>query len=233
MISICNLNLIFVITSIFLFLPMRYFLFVLLVSIFLNLSAQKQTSFSGELTYKIERVDVKDSSKSMQLIFAKDSLLKVVNFSSDKGKQELIKHLRLNKSYLLMETPLQNFAIKTNEHLVKDTAVNYTFKKQRGHKKIAGMRAKMLSVKLKSVQQELTFLYLKKIPAKYANIYGDFPGLPVLFYVSTPDGLFRYTLQEFKKVNPPLELFMIPKAYKKVTFEEFAEEFSKLYETKE
>jgi hypothetical protein len=212
---------------------MRYFLLFFIFSIVSNLKAQKQLPFSGELTFKIERVDVKDSSKSIQLIYAKDSLIKVVNFNSDKGKQELIKHLSYNKSYLLIESPLQNFAIKTNEHLVKDSISNYTFKTQFGSKKIAGMRAKKVKVKLASVKNELTFLYLKKIPAKYANIYTDFPGLPVLFYVSTPDGLFRYTLQELKSSNPPLELFMIPKDYKKVTFEEFAEEFSKLYETKE
>jgi hypothetical protein len=212
---------------------MRYFLLFFIFSIVSNLKAQKQLPFSGELTFKIERVDVKDSSKSIQLIYAKDSLIKVVNFNSDKGKQELIKHLRYNKSFLLIESPLQNFAIKTNEHLVKDSISNYTFKSQFGSKKIAGMRAKKVKVKLASVKNELTFLYLKKIPAKYANIYTDFPGLPVLFYVSTPDGLFRYTLQELKSSNPPLELFMIPKDYKKVTFEEFAEEFSKLYETKE
>jgi len=212
---------------------MRYFLLFFIFSIVSNLKAQKQLPFSGELTFKIERVDVKDSSKSIQLIYAKDSLIKIVNFNSDKGKQELIKHLRYNKSYLLIESPLQNFAIKTNEHLVKDSISNYTFKSQFGSKKIAGMRAKKVKVKLTSVKNELTFLYLKKIPAKYANIYNDFPGLPVLFYVSTPDGLFRYTLQELKSSNPPLELFMIPKDYKKVTFEEFAEEFTKLYETKE
>jgi hypothetical protein len=212
---------------------MRYLLFFIIISNFSSIISQKQLPFSGELTYRIERVDVKDSSKSVQLIYAKDSLLKVVNFNADKGKQELIKHLRYNKSYLLIESPLQNFAIRTNEHLVKDTISKYTLKSQKGSKKIAGMRAKKVKVKLPSVQNELTFLYLKKIPAKYANIYTDFPGLPVLFYVSTPDGLFKYTLQEFKKVSPPLELFMIPKDYKKVTFEEFAEEFSKLYETKE
>jgi len=212
---------------------MRYFLLFFIFSIVSNLKAQKQLPFSGELTFKIERVDAKDSSKSIQLIYAKDSLIKIVNFNSDKGKQELIKHLRYNKSYLLIESPLQNFAIKTNEHLVKDSISNYTFKSQFGSKKIAGMRAKKVKVKLASVKNELTFLYLKKISAKYANIYTDFPGLPVLFYVSTPDGLFRYTLQELKSSNPPLELFMIPKDYKKVTFEEFAEEFTKLYETKE
>ena len=212
---------------------MRYLLSIFLLSIFLNFTAQKQPSFSGELTYKIERVDFKDSSRSVQIIYAKDSLIKIVNLNSDKGKQELIKHLTYNKSYLLIESPLQNFAIKTNEHLVKDTISNYTFKSQFGSKKIAGKRAKKVKVKLASVKNELTFLYLKKIPAKYANTYFDLPGLPVLYYVSTPEGLYRYTLQEFKEVNPPLELFMIPKDYKKVTFEEFAEEFSKLYESKE
>ncbi len=212
---------------------MRHFLLFLLLLCLTKPYAQKQLPFSGELTYKIERVDVKDSSKSIQLIYAKDSLIKVVNFNSDKGKQELIKHLTYNKSYLLIESPLQNFAIKTNEHLVKDTVVNYTFKNQSGSKKIAGKRAKKIKVKLKSVQNELTFLYLKKIQAKYANIYLDMPGLPVLYYISTPEGLYRYTLQEIKEVSPPLELFMIPKDYKKVTFEEFTEEFSKLYESKE
>jgi hypothetical protein len=212
---------------------MRYFLLFLIFSCLTKPFAQKQLPFSGELTYKIERVDVKDSSKSIQLIYAKDSLIKIMNFNSDKGKQELIKHLRYNKSYLLIESPLQNFAIKTNEHLVKDTSVNYTFKTQFGSKKIAGKHAKKIKVKLKSVQNELTFLYLKKIPARYANTYFDLPGLPVLYYISTPDGLYKYTLQEIKEVSPPLELFMIPKDYKKVTFEEFAEEFSKLYESKE
>jgi hypothetical protein len=212
---------------------MRYFVLFLLLSSISNFISQKQTPFSGELTYKIERVDVVDSTKSIQLIYAKDSLIKVVNFTSDKEKQELIKHLTYNKSYLLIESPLQNFAIKTNEHLVKNTLTNYTFKFQFGSKKIAGIRANKVKVKLKSVQNELTFLYLKKISAKYANNYFDLPGLPVLYYVSTPEGLYRYTLTAFKASNPPIELFLIPKDYKKVTFEEFAEEFSKLYESKE
>lgn len=212
---------------------MRYLISIFLVSFFLNFTAQKQSPFCGELTYKIERVDVKDSSKSVQIIYAKDSLIKIVNLNSDKGKQELIKHLRYNKSYLLIESPLQNFAIKTNEHLVKDSSSNYSFKSQMGSKKIAGMRAKKVKVKLTSVKNELTFLYLKKIPAKYANIYSDLPGLPVLYYISSQEGLYRYTLQEFKAVSPPLELFSIPKDFKKVTFEEFAEEFSRLYESKE
>lgn len=209
---------------------MRLMLLFSIVFIF-NISIfGQQKPFSGEITYKIERVDVKDSSKAIELIYARDSIIKVVNFSSDMGKQELIKHLRLNKSYLLIETPLQNFAVRTNEHLHVDTTVYYTFKKKFGTKKIAGIRVNKLSVKHKSLQNELTFYYAKKIPAKYANTYSDLPGLPVLFYIPTEKGLFRYTLSEIKFNTPPLQLFLIPGDYKKVSFDEFTDEFTKMYE---
>jgi len=212
---------------------MRNFLLFILIAYSTFIFSQKSAPFSGEITYQIERVDREDTVKAMQLIYAKDSLIKIVTISSDKGKQELIKHLTYNKSYLLIESPLQNFAVRTNEHLLKDSVKTYTFKKKFGTKKIAGLRAKKVSVKLESVKKDLIFLYLKKIPTNYANCYFDLPGLPVLFYISTPDGLFRYTLQKLKYANPPLELFMIPKDFKKVSFDEFAEEFSKLYESKE
>lgn len=208
------------------------FLFLLALSFNFTIFGQ-QKPFSGEITYKIERVDVKDSSKAIELIYARDSIIKVVNFSSEMGKQELIKHLRLNKSYLLIETPLQNFAVKTNEHLHVDTTIYYTFKKKFGSKKIAGIRVNKLSVKHKSLQNELTFYYSKKIPAKYANIYSDLPGLPVLFYIPTEKGLFRYTLSEIKFNTPPLQLFLIPGNYKKVSFDEFTDEFTKMYENED
>jgi len=49
--------------------------------------SQKNDVFSGELTYEIERVDIKDTIRSLMIIYAKDSLLKIVNFSSNSGKQ--------------------------------------------------------------------------------------------------------------------------------------------------
>ena len=100
--------------------------------------SQKQKPFSGELTYTIERVDQPDSARAKMLIYAKDSLLKIVNFNSLTGKQELIKHLTYNKSYLLIETPLQNFAVRTDEHLSKDSVQNFTFHRKIGSKKIGG-----------------------------------------------------------------------------------------------
>ena len=189
--------------------------------------SQKNDVFSGELTYEIERVDKKDTNRTFMIIYAKDSLLKVVNFNSNSGKQQLIKHLRLNRSYILLETPKQNFAVRTNEHLVIDSIENYTFKKQMGMRKIAGIPVKKLLVHHKEISEAVTFYYTKSISAKYANVYKNLPGLPLLFYIPTKDGLFKYTLKELKNNNPPLELFMIPKGYKIVSFEDFSNEFLK------
>ena len=129
---------------------MRYFLLALLFSLIIKSGfSQNKGLFSGELTYEIERVDKKDSIRSFMIIYAKDSLLRVVNFNSISGKQELIKHLRLNRSYLLVESDQQNFAVRTNEHLILDTVQNYTFKKQMGTRKIAEIKVKKLRVKHK------------------------------------------------------------------------------------
>ena len=206
---------------------MRYFLLALLLSLFITSGfSQNKGFFSGELTYEIERVDKKDSIRSFMIIYAKDSLLRVVNFNSISGKQELIKHLRLNRSYLLVESDQQNFAVRTNEHLILDTVQNYTFKKQMGTRKIAEIKVKKLRVKHKEISEDLTFYYTKSISSKYANIYKNLPGLPLLFYVPTVDGLLKYTLKELKNNNPPLDLFMIPQGYKIISFEEFTNEFS-------
>ena len=207
---------------------MKYLtLFLTIIFSFQYVFSQKNDVFSGELTYEIERVDKKDTNRTFMIIYAKDSLLKVVNFNSNSGKQQLIKHLRLNRSYILLETPKQNFAIRTNEHLVIDSIENYSFKKQMGMRKIAGIPVKKLLVHHKEISEAVTFYYTKSISAKYANVYKNLPGLPLLFYIPTKDGLFKYTLKELKNNNPPLELFMIPKGYKIVSFEDFSNEFLK------
>ena len=213
---------------------MRYFLIALLLSLFITSGfSQNKGSFSGQLTYEIERVDKKDTNRTFMIIYAKDSLLKVVNFNSNSGKQQLIKHLRLNRSYILLETPKQNFAVRTNEHLVIDSIENYTFKKQMGMRKIAGIPVKKLLVHHKEISEAVTFYYTKSISAKYANVYKNLPGLPLLFYIPTKDGLFKYTLKELKNNNPPLELFMIPKGYKIVSFDDFSNEFLKSSEVED
>jgi hypothetical protein len=198
-----------------------------------NYKSQKQHPFCGELVYQIERVDVKDSVKAEMIIYARDSLLRVVNFNSETGKQELIKHLRLGKSYLLIETPKQKFAIRTNEHLQKDSVQKYTFKKSFYFKRIAGLMARKVKVKQREIKNELSFYVYTKIAAKYANAFNRLPGLPVVYYAVTDHGLYKYSLKSIKKNEPPLQLFSIEKDFKIVTIEEFSKEFSKLYESGE
>ena len=78
------------------------------------IAQKKHLPYSGELLFKAQRVIPMDSAQESMLIYAKDSLLKVINFSSNMGKQELIKHLSKEKSYLLLETTKGKYAIRTN-----------------------------------------------------------------------------------------------------------------------
>lgn len=143
------------------------------------------------------------------------------------GKQELIKHLSKEKSYLLLETTKGKYAIRTNYTKYQDTTLTYSFKKKLGSKRIAGMKAKKLSVTFTDIDKKFTFYYLKNIPAIYGSAYTKFPGLVVEYYIPTDEGMFQYTLTEFKRIDPPLTLFMVPTDYKRVSIEEFMEEMSK------
>lgn len=189
---------------------------------------QKSKSFSGVLTYHVESLNSKDSVKEKVIIYAKDSLLRIVNFNTQTGKQEFIKHLTYNKSYILVETPLQKFAVRTREHMEKDS-VTYTFERRKGHKRIGGLKSKELLVKYEENKLPLTCYYYKRIDSKYANSMKSFPGLATLFYSFSDRGILRYRLEKIEKNNPPLALFQIPLDYKIVTLEEFSIEFDKLY----
>ncbi len=206
-----------------------YFLILCLFSFQKSLS-QKQKPFSGELTYLIERVDQKDSVKAEMIVYARDSLIRIVNFNSETGKQELIKHLRLGKSYLLIDTEKQKFAIRMNEQLSKDTLTKYSFKKSFAFKKVGGLLSQKVKVKQQGIKSEFTFYIYKKIAAKYANAFTILPGLPVIYFIPTDQGLYKYSLKSIKNSEPPMALFSFGKDYKIVTFDEFAEEFSRLYE---
>ena len=73
--------------------------------------SQKESSFSGELTYSITKIssDKLENDFSLgdvaveekMIIYAKDSLVKRVHFSSVNGIQESILHLKLEKKILI------------------------------------------------------------------------------------------------------------------------------------
>jgi len=184
---------------------------------------QDANHFNGTLTYRIERVDVKDSVQAEMIIFARDSLIKIVNFSSDFGKQETIKHLIYQKKYVLIELEEEKFAVQMKDSSNETTKNSYTFRSTNGHAKIAGMKGKKILAKFSLVQNELTLVYTPKISAKYLGAFSDAPGLLLQYYVVNDHGLFKYTLESIDKKIPPISLFMIPSDYQKISLKAFME----------
>ena len=202
----------------------KLLLFTVLLCCSLEVSwGQVANHFSGTLTYRIERVDVKDSVQAKMIIFARDSLIKIVNFSSDFGKQETIKHLIYQKKYVLIELEEGKFAVQIKDNLNDSIVKSYVFKQSHGHEKIAGVKGKKILVKFTLVQNDLTVVYTTKIASKYLGSFPDAPGLLLQYYVVNDHGLYRYTLESMDKKIPPLTLFMIPADYQKISLKAFME----------
>lgn len=202
----------------------KLLLFTVLFSFSLEVCwGQDANHFSGTLTYRIERVDVKDSVQAKMIIFARDSLIKIVNFSSDFGKQETIKHLIYQKKYVLIELDKEKFAVQIKDSTVDASAKTYAFNPTKGHSKIAGLKGKKLAVKFTLVQDELAVVYTPKISAQYLGAFTDAPGLLLQYFVVNDHGLFKYTLESMDKKIPPLSLFMIPADYQKISLKAFIE----------
>jgi hypothetical protein len=157
------------------------------------------------------------------IIFARDSLLKIVNFNSELGKQETIKHLTQQKKYVLIQLEEGNFAIQFKDDEADTSVSSYTFKKQFGHAKIAGLRGKRLHFKHELAKNELTVIYTKQIAAKYLGAYDNAPGLLLQYYVVNDHGLYKYTLESLDEKIPPLSIFMIPPDYQKISLKAFIE----------
>ncbi|MBP5995620.1 MAG: hypothetical protein KA736_07990 [Crocinitomicaceae bacterium] len=201
---------------------------ILLFTVFLTCAfeacwGQDANHFSGTLTYRIERVDVKDSVEAKMIIFARDSLIKIVNFSSDFGKQETIKHLIYQKKYVLIELDQEKFAVQIKDSPEDTSKRTYTFHSEKGHSKIAGIRGKKLAAKFSLVQNELTVVYTPKISAQYLGSFTDAPGLLLQYFVVNDHGLYKYTLESIDKKVPPISLFMIPADYQKISLKAFME----------
>ena len=67
--------------------------------------AQKQVPFKGRLIYKIEFINPVDSTQntiSKSIVYTNDTLVRVESETGQLGPQVLIKHLILQKYYLLI-----------------------------------------------------------------------------------------------------------------------------------
>jgi hypothetical protein len=181
--------------------------------------------FSGKLTYSVQMADTalrKFYPSTEMSVITNDTLLRIENQTSFIGKQVLIKHLKLNKSYLLIESPLGNFAVQTNHsNDQNDSITNYTFQVFKKKKRIGGLKWQKITVTHKKAEKPFTcYVDMTKNPA-YINTYFNLPGLPLHYYLPSEDGLLEYKLIRIEEYAPHKDAFGIPSDYKKVTFDEF------------
>jgi hypothetical protein len=207
-----------------------YLLFTLMTILFSSfLWGQKTTKpFIGSLTYRITVCDT-TQAKFIPIrymnVYTNDTLTRIENETDRLGKQIVIKHLVLNKSYLLLSTPKGNYAIQTNYgKQKKDSIPSYEFQKKWGSKKFCGIKAKKVRVLHKEYQTPMTSYYIEKYSPKYLNAFENFPGLPVLYFIPTPYGLLKYELVKICIEIPEHDLFGIPSDYKRTTFDDFLKE---------
>ena len=67
----------------------------------------------------------------------------------------------------------------------------------------------------------MTFYYIKRISPKYLDGFEFFPGLLAEYYIPTPDGILKFTLNHLEEKSLNRDLFGIPSDFEKVTMDEF------------
>lgn len=210
---------------------MKHFLILFLLISNLTFSQKEIKPFQGRLVYSIHVTDtslIKFYPDQKMYVYTNDTIVRTENFSNQLGKQTVIKHTVFNKSILLLSANGKNFAIQTDLNK-KDTTKkannsNLTLKKLLFKRKIAGLKANRMKVSNSENKTSFEIWYVKTLNHKYIDAYPEIVGLPVKYYLSTPDAIFEYKLEsiEYSPVNP--DLFGVPSDYKRVNFDQFLEE---------
>jgi hypothetical protein len=198
--------------------------YIVLLFIFIACSTPKPSieNFEGKLVYTISsdlnNPDITDSI-NYQVIYAKDSMLRIDNFTPI-GKQVYIKHIPKNKAYILMDIGMKKVAIQT----IADTLENdnrYLFKKAFGKDKFAGRKAKNIHVTDTMYDTTMTMNYLEEIPAKYSTAIDGMPGLPVNYSINSSGMWINYQLKTIEERAIDIDIFGIPSEYEIITLDEF------------
>ena len=189
-----------------------------------TLPKENTANFEGKFVYHIDNpMNTQDKSDSInyQIVYATDSMLRIDNYTPI-GKQIFIKHIPLNRAYILMDLGNQKVAIQT----IPDTAeVNnsYAFKHRSGTKTIGGVKTKNIEVKDLELDTTLLMNYAPDIPSKYSTSIVCMPGTPIRYYLFTDNVWLTYELISLDKSPLHIDLFGIPSDYQIVTLDEFIE----------
>ena len=214
--------------------------FTLLITLVLALpilgysQSKKTKSFTGMLEYKIS---VRDSSlrdlvpDNRMIVYTNDTIVRIENFTDHLGTQVAIKHMLLDKSYLLIESDFGKFAIQMDESKsqekaqVNDTtpekADNYVFEKKCGKKRLVGRKMNRIMVSNPDFDEPIEFLYMKGYSKEIVNAYPEINGIPTKYSVITTDAIFDYELVKINEYTPKHDLFGIPSDFERVSFDDF------------
>lgn len=202
-------------------------LFVLTVLQINDCFGQRKKPFFGMLEYKVTSRDTSLRSiipDNSMILYSNDTVSRMENFTQQLGKQVVLRHMALNKSYILIDSPVGKFAIKMVNSDTTAYVSKYTFEKKMCKRKILGYKAKRVEVNHPAFEEPIEFLYFKKFDNKYLNNFDEAPGLLVKYSVVTPDGVLDYELVRFSEYNPNRDLFGVPSDYQKVTIDEFMDQ---------
>lgn len=193
-----------------------------------SVTAQTDKPFIGMLEYTISVADTSLAQlvpDNKMIVYCNDTIVRIENFTQHLGKQVTIRHMALNKSYLLVETPFGKYAIRADHNEIDSAKANmpskYTFTKKHWKRKILGRRAKRMEVSHEYFEQPVELLYLKGYSPRILDVFDEVPGLPVKYTVATSDANFNYELVKMSEYTPNNDLFGIPSDFEKIGFEEF------------
>lgn len=195
--------------------------------------SSKTKSFSGMLEYKIS---VRDSAMrslvpdNRMLVYTNDTIVRIENYTEHLGTQIAIKHMILDKSYLLIETEFGKYALQMDASPQQEAKLDvdssnqangFTFTKKRGKTRMLGRKMSRMTVSHVDFGEPIEFLYLKNYSRKIVDAYPEMNGIPVKYSVITTDAIYDYELIKMSEYIPAHDLFGIPSDYERVTFDAF------------
>lgn len=207
----------------------NFIVVVSLLCIFLILfgcGTKVQERFEGKMVYKIssERNEhSQDDSLGYQVIYAKDSMLRIENFTQ-LGKQVYIKHITKNRAFILMEFEGEKVALKS----IPEPPANegkYEFSKRKGKETIMGRTARKIEVKIPNIDSLFMMYYFEDVSHDYSEAIPGLPGLPVKYTLIANGEFSNFELIHFEQKAIGIDYFGVPSDYKIMTMDEFIERF--------
>lgn len=181
-------------------------------------------NFEGKFVYSIDapgnNPDPSDSI-NYQITYAKDSMLRIDNFTAI-GKQSFIQKISSDTAYLLMDLGFKKVAIQTIFGTTKSENI-YDFKYKIGSETIAGEKAKNIKVINKELDTTIIMNYIPEISPKYSTALEGIPGLPVNYSVPTKGQWIHYQLKSIQRETLSDSIFMVPSDYEIMTIDQFME----------